>query len=112
VQLHPTMIRAGQATAAQTAGPQAKVAAILLNHHVPGHFRRSKQAVFALVNREVLGDAVGVGGIVVVPAGREFLEANGIGPVTINLVGAQVSENAIGSMTPGRFQQVESADRH
>ena len=61
VQFHAAVVGAGQAAAAQAAGLHAEVAAVFLHHDVARHFRGAEQAVFALVDGKILGDAVGVG---------------------------------------------------
>ena len=69
VELDPAMVGPGEATSAEAAGFHSEVATILLNHDVGGHFRSTKEGVLAGVDREGFRDAVGVGGVVVVPAG-------------------------------------------
>jgi hypothetical protein len=63
------VVRAGEAAAAQGAAFHAEVAPVFLHHDIGGDLRRAKEAVLALVDGELLGDAAGVSGIVVVPAG-------------------------------------------
>jgi hypothetical protein len=67
MQLHAAVVRPGEAAAAQAAAGHAEIAAVFLHHHVRRHLRRAVQRVLALVDREILGDAVAVRRIVVVP---------------------------------------------
>ena len=66
--------------------------------------------MLGLVDGEVFGDAIGVGGIGVVPAGFEFGEGDGVGPVAIDLVGGHVDEGRLRAGLAGGFEQVEGAD--
>lgn len=110
VQLHAAVIRTGETTAAQTAGLHAKVASVFLHHHIAGNFRCAKDAVLALVNRELLGDAVRVGRVVIIPARGEFLEADGVRAVAIDFVRAHVRKHAGGHMQARGFEQIQGAD--
>ena len=110
MQFHAAVVRAGQAAAAQAARFHAEITAIFLHHHVARNFRRAKQAALALVNGKFLGDAVGAGRVVVIPARGQFLEADGVWAVAINLVGAQMDKGGAGSVEPGSFEQVQCAD--
>ena len=67
--------------------------------------------MLGLVYAEGFTNTIGVGGIGVVPAFFQFLEGNLVGRVAIDLVGAHVDERGVGSVQPGRFQQVQRADR-
>ena len=69
VELDPAMVGPGEATSAEAAGFHSEVATILLNHDVGGDFRGTEEGVFTGVDREGFRDAVGIGGVVVVPAG-------------------------------------------
>ncbi len=110
VQFHAAVIGAGQTAAAQTAGLHAEVTPVFLHHHVTGDFGRAENAVLALVNGKFLGDAVGVSGVVVIPARGEFLETNRVGAVAINFVGAHVREHDFGHVTARGFEQIQRAD--
>jgi hypothetical protein len=79
VEFDAAVIGAGEAAAAQRAGGQVEVAAVLLDHHVGGDLRGAEQRVLRLVDGERLRDAVGVGGIGVVPARGEFPSLMGSG---------------------------------
>src|ERR1043166_3294849 len=58
VEFHAGVARTGQATPAQAACRQTEIAPILLHQHVRRDFRRAKNRVQALVNRECLRNAV------------------------------------------------------
>lgn len=110
VEFDARVVGTGEAAAAQAASGQAEVAAIFLDHDVGGDFGGTEERVFRLVDGEVLGDAVGVGGVVVVPAGFKFLESDGVGSVTIDLVGGHVDEGRFRAGLAGGFEQVQGAD--
>ena len=69
VELDPAVIGPSETPPAEAAGFHSEVAPVLLNHNIGGHFRGSEEGVFAGVDREGFLDAVGVGRVVVVPAG-------------------------------------------
>ena len=69
VEFDPAMVGPSKAASAEAAGFHSEVATVLLNHDVGGDFRGAEERVLAGVDREGFGDAVGVGGVVVVPAG-------------------------------------------
>ena len=110
VELDAAVVRAGEASSAEAAGGESEVAAILLHHDIGGDFGRAEEGVLGLIDGEILGDAVLVGGIVVVPAGFKLFESDGVGPVAVNLVGRQVDKGRLGTGLPGRFEEVEGAD--
>lgn len=66
--------------------------------------------MLALVDGEVLGDAVGIGGISVVPAGLEFLEGDGVGTVAVDLVRRHVDEGGLGAGAACGLEHVKGAD--
>ena len=66
--------------------------------------------MFALVNGEVFGDTGRVSGVVVIPTGGEFLEGEGVGSITIDLVGAHVDEHGVRGVQAGGFEEIEGAD--
>ena len=68
VKFDPAMVGAGETTAAEAAGFHSEVATVLLNHDVGGDFRGTEEGVFTGVDRKGFRDAVGIGGVVVVPA--------------------------------------------
>ena len=111
MQLHPAVVRPGEAAAPQAAAGQAEIAAVFLHHHVRRQLRRPEQRVLALVDREILGDAVAVGRIVVVPAALQFLQRDAVRPVAIHLVGGEVHKRALGAALARGLQQVERAHR-
>ena len=111
VELDPTMVGAGEATAAQAAGLHAKIATVFLNHHIPRDLGGPKDAVLGLIDGEILPNPIEVRGVGIVPARFQFLEREGVGAVTINLVGAHVDKGGLGGKAPGGFQQVESPHR-
>lgn len=111
VEFDSAVVGAGEASAAQAAGFHAEVASIFLNHDIGGNFGGTEEAVLALIDRELLSDAVYVSVVIVIPARGEFLEPDGIGPVAVNLIGAHVDEHGFRRMLPGSFQHVQGADR-
>ena len=68
VKLDAGVVGTSEAAAAKAAGGHAEVAAVFLDDDVGGDLGGSEEGVLALVDGEVLGDAVSVGGIGVVPA--------------------------------------------
>ncbi len=64
-----------------------------------------------MINGEVLGDAVGIGGIGVVPAGIQLSQSNGIRPIAIELVGGHANEGGLRANLASGFEQVQGADR-
>jgi len=72
VELDPAVIGPSETPPPKAAGFHSEVATILLNHDVGGHFRSTEEGVFAGVDREGFLDAVGVGRVVVVPAGFQL----------------------------------------
>lgn len=65
--------------------------------------------MLALVDGEVFFDACGVGGVVVVPAGFEFFEFDGVGAVSIHFIGAHVDEYGVWGVEAGGLKEVEGA---
>lgn len=104
------MVRAGEATAPQAAGGQAEVAAVFLDHHVGRHLGGAEQRVLGLVDGELFGDAVRIGGVGIIPAGFQLGQSDGVGPVAIDLIGGHVDEGRLRAGLAGGFQQVEGAD--
>ena len=92
VELDAAVVGPGETAAAQTAGGQSEIAAVFLDHDIGCYLGRAKERVLGLVDGKVLGDAIGVGRVVVIPAGFQFLEGDGVGPVAIDLVGGHVNE--------------------
>jgi len=66
--------------------------------------------VFAGVDRKGFRDAVGIGGVVVVPTGFQLFQANRVGLVPVDLVGRHMDEGAGGAEAAGGFKKVEGAD--
>ena len=110
VELDAAVVWPGEAASAQAAGRQAEVATVLLHHDIGGDFGRSEEGVLGLVDGEVLGDSVDVGGIVIVPAGLELFQPDAVGSVAVDLVRRQVDEGRLGTGLAGRFEQVQGAD--
>ena len=65
--------------------------------------------MLAGVDREGLRDAVGVGGVVVVPAGLQLFQADRVGFVPIDLVGRHMGEGAGGAEAASGLEEVEGA---
>lgn len=110
VQLDAGVVGAGEAAPAQGAGGHTEVAAVFLNHDVGGDLGGSEEGVLALVDGEVLCNAMGVGGIGVVPAGLQFLECDAIGAVAVDLVRGHMDEGGLGTSLSRGLQHVERAD--
>ena len=72
VQLDPGMVGSGQAAASQAAGGHIEVAALLLHHDIARHLGSTEQRVLGLIDGEGFGDAVFIGGVVIVPAGFQL----------------------------------------
>jgi hypothetical protein len=110
VEFDTGMVRARKAAAAQAARWHAEVAPVFLHHYISRNLRGSKEAVLALVNREVLRDAVGECGVIVVPAGIEFLESDGVRTVTVNFVGGHVDKRGLGAGPAHGLEQVQGGN--
>ena len=110
VQLDAGVVRSGEAAAAQAAGGHVEVASVFLHDDVGRGLGCAEERVFRLVDGEILGDAVGVGGIVIIPTGFEFLEFDVIRTVAVNLVGRHVDEGRPGAGATDGFEQVQGAD--
>ena len=110
VEFDARVVGAGEAVAAEGAGGEIKVAAVFLDHHVGSDFAGTEERVFRLVDREGFGDAGGVGGVGVVPAGGEFGESDAVGGVAVNLVRRHVHERGFGGGLAGSFEEIQRAD--
>ena len=66
--------------------------------------------MFTGVDRKGFRDAVGIGGVVVVPASLQLLEKNRVGLVPVDLVGRHMDEGAADAGAAGGFKKVEGAD--
>ena len=110
VELDAAVVGPGETAAAQTAGGQSEIAAVFLDHDIGCYLGRAKERVLGLVDGEVLGDAVCVVGIGVVPAGFEFGQSNGVRPVAIDLVGGHVDEGRFRAGLAGGFQQIKGTN--
>ena len=106
VELDSAVVGPGETAATETAGFHSKVATILLDHDIGGDFRSAEEGVLAGVDREGFRDAVGIGGVVVVPAGFQLFQANRVGLVPIDLVGRHMDEGAGGAEAAGGFKEV------
>ena len=111
MQLDSGVIRPCKAASAQAAGRHVKIAAILLNHDIGGNLGGTKEGVLALVDGEVLGNAMLVGWIGIVPAGLEFFQSDGIGTIAIDLIRGHVDEGRLWAGTACRLQEIQGADR-
>lgn len=110
VEFHAGVVRASEAAPTQTAGGHVEIASVFLHHDIRRDFGSAEEGVFRLVDREGFGDAVLVGGIVVIPARVEFAERDGIGPITVNFVRGHVDEWRLGAGLPCGFEEVQRAD--
>lgn len=111
MQLDARVIRAGEAAATEAAGGHAEVAPVFLDHHVARYLGGAEEAVLGLVDGEILRDAVRIGRIVVVPAGFQLLQGDGVGSVAIDLVGGKMGEGALRASLAGSLQQVQGSHR-
>src|SRR5208337_3464666 len=73
VEFHATMIRPGEAAAAETHGLHPEVAAVLLHEDIRCHLGGAEQRVLALIDGEVFADAVTVLWIGIIPARLELV---------------------------------------
>src|SRR5580698_10573544 len=105
------MIRSGEAAAAQAAGRHIEIAAVFLNHDVGGCFGRAHQGMRALIDGEVLWNAVLERRIVILKARSQLAHRNAIGPVAIDFVGRHVDEWRFGTGPAGGFQKVQRPQR-
>jgi hypothetical protein len=110
VELDAGVIGPGEASAAKAAGGHAEVAAVFLDDDIRRDLGGPEDGVLALVDGEVLGDTVRVGGIGIVPAGLEFLQRNGVGTVTVDLIRRHVNEGCLGEGAAGSLEHIEGAD--
>lgn len=111
VELDSRVIGSGQAATAKGASGHIEVAPIFLNHNIGGNFGGAKERVLGLIDRESFRDAVFESGIVVIPAGAEFLELDGVRTVAIDLVGGHMDEGGFGAGAAGGFEKVQRTDR-
>src|SRR5262249_46173171 len=86
---------------------QSEMAAIFLNHDIRRYFRCAEQAVLTLIDWIVFADSVRKKRFVVVPARREFLQANSVRAISVNLIGAHVNEHGIRCVTASSLEQVQ-----
>jgi hypothetical protein len=107
MQLDAAVVGSREATAPQAAGLHPEVTAIFLHHDISRHLRSSKQAVLALVDRKIFGDAFTVSRILVVPPRLEFFQRDSIGTVTVHFVRAHVHENSLRGVTPRRLKEIQ-----
>src|SRR6185436_18365464 len=110
MKFHTTMARSCQTSSPKATGFHIKVAPIFLYHHVGRNFRRTKEAVLALVNWEILSNPLGKSRVIIVPSGCKLFKANGVGTITIDFVGGHEDEYRIGSVTAGCLKQIHCAD--
>ena len=110
VEFHAGVVRAGEATTAQAAGGHVEIASVFLHHDIRRDFGCAEEGVLRLVDREGFGDAVFVGGIVIIPARVEFAQSDGIWPIAVNFVRGHVDERRLGAGLAGGFKEVQCAD--
>ena len=110
VEFDAGVVRTSEASTTKAAGGHAEVAAILLNHHVGSNLGSPKERMLALVDREVLRNAVRIDRIGVVPAGLEFLQRNSIWAVAIDFIRRHMDEGGVRAGSAGCFEHVESTD--
>ena len=110
VQLDAGVVGAGEASAAQAAGRHIEVAAIFLDDDVRSGFGGAEEGVLGLVDGEILGDAVGVGRVIIIPARLKLLEFDVIRTVSVDLVGRHVGEGRLGAGTADSLEKIQGAD--
>ena len=110
VEFHAGVVRTGEAATAQAAGGHVEIASVFLHHDIRRDFGCAEEGVLRLVDREGFGDAVFVGGIVVIPARVEFAERDGIWPIAVNFVRGHVDERRLWAGLAGGFEEVQRAD--
>ena len=65
--------------------------------------------MLASVDRKGFRDAVGIGGVVIVPAGFQLFQANCVGLVPVNLVSRHMDEGAGDAGAASGFKKIEGA---
>ena len=97
------MVGTGETATAEAASWQAEITTVFLDHDIGRDLGCAEQRVLGLVDGEVLGDAVDVDRIGVVPASFEFGQGDGVGSVAIDLVGGHVDEGRLRAGLAGGF---------
>jgi len=92
MELNAGVVGARKATAAQRASGQVEITAILLHHHIGGHFRGAEEGMLGLIDGEGFRNAVSIRRISVIPASGELGQLDRIRRIAVNLVGAHVHE--------------------
>ena len=110
MELDSGVVRPGEAASTQAASGHVEVTSVFLDDDIGGDLGGSEEGVLALIDGEVLGDAVLIGWICIIPAGLEFLESDGIGAVSVDLIRRHVDEGGLGAGSAGGLEHVEGAD--
>src|SRR5262249_44410263 len=97
--------------AAEHAGLETEIAAILLRHHVRRNLARAEHAVEALVDPTRLVDPVAIFAPRVVPPGRRLDQRTLVRSIAIDLVRAHENEDALRRVEAAGLQQVHGSNR-
>jgi hypothetical protein len=81
-----------------------------LRHDIASHLGRAKDGMFALIDGKVFCNSIGVGRIIIVPPGGQFLEPDRVGAVAIHFVGAHVNKWRLRTRLARGLQHVQCAD--
>src|SRR5262249_31469688 len=84
VKFNSTVVRSGEAPSAQAACLHPEITTVLLDHDIGGDFRCAENAMFAVIDREVLADPKGKSGVSVFPTGDRLLQRNAVGSVSVH----------------------------
>lgn len=110
VQFHPSMVRTGEATAAQATGRHIEITSVFLHHYISRHLRGTEERVFRLIDRKALRNTVLVVRIGVIPARVEFAQSDRIRAVAIDFVRRHVDKRRLRTSAPGGFEHIKGAD--
>src|SRR5437016_10764348 len=103
------MRRPGKASASESAGLDSKVAPIFLRQNICRNFADAKQAVFGLIDRHGLVNAVLKVSVrfINLPASFMFDQWKLIGLIPIYLISRCKNKDGFGTITAGRFQKYQ-----
>lgn len=109
MELDSAVFRTGEATTAEAAAAQTEVPPIFLDHDIAGYLRGPEETVFALIDRKIFTNAVRKCRIIIIPPSAKLAELDGVGAITIDLIGAHVHEDGVGRVASDGFEQIESS---
>jgi len=110
MELDSGVVRPGEAASTEAASGHVEVASVFLDDYIGSDLGGSEEGVLALIDGEVLGDAVLIGWICIIPAVLEFLESDGVREVSVDLIRRHVDEGGLGAGSAGGLKHVEGAD--